>query len=89
MGTRHLTEAQRARVRTLFFDGIKTKNQICKTTGYSRDQVKKALRDATPKKRSGHPTALTPTQDQELIEFISASNKNRRMSFPQLSMILF
>jgi transposase len=39
----------------------------------------------TPKKRSGRPPVLTQAQAEELVEFVCASSKNRRMSYEQLA----
>ena len=43
---------------------------------------------AIPKKRSGRPPILTQAQVEELVEFVCASAKNRRMSYSQLAIAL-
>jgi hypothetical protein len=43
---------------------------------------------ATPKKSTGRPPLLTQAQVEELVEFVCASSKNRRMSFQQLAQVL-
>ena len=90
-GTKQLTVDQRIRVRTLFFDAHLTKTQIYATTGFSFDQVRTAIRapEATVSKRTGRPRKLTAEQEEELVEFVCASKENRRMSFLQLSTVLF
>ncbi|CAK7269418.1 hypothetical protein SEPCBS119000_003561 [Sporothrix epigloea] len=55
MGTKHLTEADRLQVRTLFFNTGLPKARICQITGFSLNQVKLAIREKTPKTRSGRP----------------------------------
>ncbi|ERT02187.1 uncharacterized protein SPSK_05483 [Sporothrix schenckii 1099-18] len=60
MGTKHLTEADRLRARTLFFDAGLPKARICQITGFSLNQVKLAIREKTPKTRSGRPPRRRP-----------------------------
>ncbi|OAA64444.1 hypothetical protein SPI_03091 [Niveomyces insectorum RCEF 264] len=60
MGTKHLTEADRFRARTLFFDAGLPKTRICQITGFSLNQVKLAIREKTPKTRSGRPPRRRP-----------------------------
>ncbi|CAK7263596.1 hypothetical protein SEPCBS57363_000640 [Sporothrix epigloea] len=55
MGTKHLTEADRLQVRALFFNTGLPKARICQITGFSLNQVKLAIRERTPKPRSGRP----------------------------------
>jgi transposase len=89
MGQSHLTEAQRTRVRILQHDSYLTRAQIHTITGFGLGQIRRALREPIPKPRSGRPTLLTKEQEQELIEFVTASRKNRRMTFLSLSTNLF
>jgi transposase len=89
MAKKHLTDDSRNRIRVLFYDGGKTKSDIQRITGYSIGQIKRALISGTVAPRSGRPTLLSSTQEDELIAFISASKKNRRMTFLHLSLILF
>ncbi|KAM7187931.1 hypothetical protein V8F33_010963, partial [Rhypophila sp. PSN 637] len=89
MARKHLTEAQRAEIRTLYFTGGLSKPKIVELTGYGLGQVKRAIKDPIPQKRSGRPPVMGPEQQQELIEFVTASKKNRRMGFLELSTTLF
>ncbi len=89
MGTQHLDETERFRIRTLYFDGSFPKSEIVKRTGYTLGQVKRAIRIAIPKPRSGRPTALSPEQENILEEFLRPLGKNRRMTYLQLSTELF
>ena len=89
MGRQHLTEAERARVRVLSADAHLSQIQICEVTGFGLGQVQRALREAIPKPRSGRPAVLTLEQERELIEFVTTSKKSRRMTFLQLSVVLF
>jgi len=64
--------------------------QIRTKTGYTIDQIVRAYRAdrPTPRKRGGRPPILTQAQVEELVEFVCASAKNRRMSFTQLAEVL-
>jgi transposase len=64
--------------------------QIRTKTGYTIDQIARACRAdrPTPRKRGGRPPILTQAQVEELVEFVCASAKNRRMSFTQLAEVL-
>jgi hypothetical protein len=42
----------------------------------------------TPKKKSGRPPILSQAQVEELVEFVCASSKNRRMSYQQLAEVM-
>ena len=62
--------------------------KIEKHTGFTYYQIANACRQgsqSTPKKKSGCPPILTQAQIKELVEFVCASSKNRRMSFQQLA----
>jgi len=55
------------------------------------DQIKYACKpssSATPKKKSGRPLILSQAQVEELVLFVCASSKNRRMSFTQLAEVM-
>src|SRR5438067_7396908 len=86
---KHLTNEERARVRTLYFDAKMPKSQIIQITGYSLHQIKKAIRDPIVRARSGRPTVLSPQQEEELVAFVTGSRRGRRMGFLELSLILF
>lgn len=64
-GTLHLTADERLRVRTLYFDGGRTKKEISRLTGYSSSQVRTAIRQPIPKRRPGRPRkdGTSPTAD--------------------------
>ena len=57
--------------------------QIHRQTGFTINQIGRACRalHPTPKKKTGRPPLLTQAQVEELVEFVCASTKNRRMSF--------
>jgi len=59
MGTKQLTEKQRIRIRVLFFDGKYSKAQIQQMTGFSFDQIKRAVDAQVPKPRSSRPLFIT------------------------------
>jgi hypothetical protein len=55
--TKHLTELERFRVRTLYYDAGLTKSRIREITGYSTSQIRTAVRakSATIGRRPGRP----------------------------------
>ncbi|KAG5937965.1 hypothetical protein E4U59_004094 [Claviceps monticola] len=89
MARKHLTEAQRAEIRTLSFTAGLSNAQIAGRTGYGIGQIRRAIRDAVPGVRTGRPPALSTEQQQELVEFVTGAKKNRSMSYLELSTILF
>ncbi|KAK4180177.1 hypothetical protein QBC36DRAFT_146589, partial [Triangularia setosa] len=56
-GRRQLTVDERQRVRTLYFDGRLSQPKIQETTGYTKDQIRNAIRapSAQIAPRSGRP----------------------------------
>lgn len=90
-GTKHLKEDERQRVRTLHFDAKLTNSEIQKITGYTENQIRTAISASSAKvaPRSGRPLLLTPEQQEELIEYVTASKAGCRASFLQLSLTLF
>jgi hypothetical protein len=89
--SKQLTADQRKQVRTLYFDSGNLYAAIQRITGYTKAQVGHAVRavSATVLPRSGRPRTITPEQEEELIAFVCASKRNRRMCFLELSMCLF
>jgi len=89
-GVRQLTEAEHVRIRTLFFDAGLSKAEIySRLPQFSKAQIRKAIRQKELKRSPGRPRALSPEQEEELVEFVCASKKNRRMTFLELSVTLF
>ncbi|KAL7619577.1 hypothetical protein AAE478_010118 [Parahypoxylon ruwenzoriense] len=72
--TKHLTERERFRVRTLYYDACMSKKRIQEITGYSNSQIRTAIRAKSaavpprtgrPKKvRDGEPSASTDQPQQ-------------------------
>lgn len=89
MGTGHTTEADRLRIRTLHLDASFSYADIEGRTEYTISQIRTAVKSSTIAKRSGRPPSLSQEQKTELVEFISASQRNRRLTFAQLAEILF
>ncbi|KAI1260283.1 hypothetical protein F5Y18DRAFT_406158 [Xylariaceae sp. FL1019] len=60
--TKHLTEMERFRVRTLYYDACFTKSRIGEITGYSESQIRTAVRAPTAAipKRPGRPKKTYP-----------------------------
>jgi len=90
-GIKHLTEQDRLRVRTLYFDADLSQGEIVRRLGFSKHQVRTAIRANSEARgqRSGRPQSLSQEQQQELVDFVCTSKQSRRMSFIQLSMLLF
>jgi hypothetical protein len=90
-GTRQLTVEERQRIRTLSIDAKLTRSEIMEMTGYTASQIRHAVtsESAAIQPRSGRPKVMSPTQEQELIDFVCTSKKNGRMSFLELSIALF
>ena len=90
-GTKQLTTEERMRVRILYFDASKSQAEIHSITGYTKAQIRTAIRadDATAGRSTGRPRTLTPKQEDELVQYVTSSKKARRMGFLELSMVLF
>lgn len=88
---RHLTTEERQRIRTLYFDGHLSQPRIQETTGYTKYQIRHAIRApaAEVAPRSGRPRVITADQELELIRYVCESKAHRRMSFLELSIALF
>ncbi|KAL0936848.1 uncharacterized protein CTRU02_209064 [Colletotrichum truncatum] len=88
--TKQLDTAERQRIRTLYFDAQMGPSEIVKRTGFTKDQVRNAIRakSATPAPRSGRPRKLNAQQEAQLVEYIVSSKAGRRASFLELSVLL-
>lgn len=81
---RQLTRDERLRCRHYYELGL-THEQIHQKTNYSIRQIQRACATrATPQKRSGRPVILTQAQVEEVIEFVSASKRNRRIPYDKV-----
>ncbi|KAF6819694.1 hypothetical protein CMUS01_11672 [Colletotrichum musicola] len=89
--TKHLTEADRQRVRILYYDAGLGPTAIARQTGFSVGQVKHAIRaeSAAVRPRSGRPRELSAQQEAELVEYVTSSRQGRQATFLQLSCLLF
>ena len=76
---------ERIEARVLLRAGLSYK-EIVNLTGLSYHQVQAVRRHnkVTPSKRSGRPPILSPAQVDELIEFVTASKRNRRLPYYRL-----
>jgi transposase len=83
---RHLTDVEKARIRTLYTDGELKIPQIIRKTGYSKGQVNRALfTPEGPRRRKGPPPALSPTDKADLIAFVTASRTNRLLPWHRVA----
>ncbi|KAF6816267.1 hypothetical protein CSOJ01_03116 [Colletotrichum sojae] len=87
--TKQLTDAERLRIRTLFFDGGLSKRAIANRTGFTFAQVRHALKQATAKPRPRRPQKLSKQQEEQLVEYVTSSQQGRLATFLQLSQVLF
>ena len=62
-GVKHLTDADRQRVRTLYFDAGLPPVQISKITGFTLGQIKRARDKQHVGKRTGRPKVTQPVDD--------------------------
>ena len=62
-GVKQLTEADYTRIRTLFFDAKLSIPEIRSITKASKAQIRHAIRNEAPKKRSGRPRRLSSEQE--------------------------
>ncbi|KAK1986467.1 hypothetical protein LZ30DRAFT_705363 [Colletotrichum cereale] len=79
--TKQLSDTDRIRIRTLFFEGGLTKQQIASRTGFSIAQVKQAVKSPTARPQSGRPPALSHKQEQQLVEYVTSSQQGRLATF--------
>jgi len=86
----HLTRDQRIRVRTLRDVGF-TYEAIARHLDVTVRQAQHTCQaeQATPKKRSGRPPALTEAQTDELVNYIQQSKETRRKSYLRLAKEVF
>ena len=62
-GVKHLTDADRQRVRTLYFDAGLSPMQINRITGFTLGQIKRARDNLHVGKRTGRPKVTQPVDD--------------------------
>lgn len=91
MGTKQLTAEAKARIYTLYHDTNLSYIDIARITGYSKGQIRHAIRSGTTTitSRSGRPRTLNTQQEEELEQFVCTSKENGRMGYLQLSIVLF
>jgi transposase len=91
IGCRQLSVEARQRIRTLYFDAHLNRCEIARITGATKAQIRHAINSpsAEIRPRSGRPRVLASEQEAELVEFICACKKSRRMNFLRLSRVLF
>ncbi|KLU86821.1 hypothetical protein MAPG_05830, partial [Magnaporthiopsis poae ATCC 64411] len=89
-GTPHLGAEDRQRIRTLYFDGGLSKQDIALRTSYTRFQIRNAIRaaESEPKPRPGRPPLLTKEQEEELLRYV-ASDAGRGQSYLNIARSVF
>jgi hypothetical protein len=88
---KELSRDDRHRVQVLYFDANFTRAQICLQTGFTYDQVNRALSHRlTPQKKakSGRRILLNTPQRKRLIEWVTASRENRETQWDVIPSIL-
>lgn len=79
--TKHLTVEERQRIRTLYFDGCLSQARIVEVTGYSKYQVRTAIRATSAQipPRPGRPRKpkADETKDTDGSVVHAGNNKNR------------
>ncbi|KAJ9132459.1 hypothetical protein NKR23_g11213 [Pleurostoma richardsiae] len=74
-GRTQLTELDRMRVRTLFYDAQFRVSRIREVTGYGTSQIRRAIKDPTPKKRPGRPRKDKGPEEGVAVEEGSAESQ--------------
>ena len=90
-GIKHLTIANRIRIRTLYHDTHFSQAKIQQSTKFSAHQIRTAIQAPTtePGRHTSRPAELSKVQKEKLVGFIYHSKKYRQMTFLQLSIALF
>ncbi|KAI1754005.1 hypothetical protein F4782DRAFT_59424 [Xylaria castorea] len=85
-GRPHLTDDERNRIRILYTDAKQSVAQICRITGYSRNQVHRAVSAPQgPRRRKGPPPVIGPAEETELVEFVTSSPRNRYLPWKKVA----
>lgn len=85
-GRKQLTEAQRTRVRILFFDGHKTQNEIKGITDYSLKQIRTAIQSAVPRHGDrGRKSLIDEAMFAQLEQYVTGSKEGRSASWETLA----
>lgn len=89
-GKKQLSRDDRLRIQTLVFDANFTRDQICLPIGYSYKEVCYALKHRLTRQRHtrGRKVKLDTPQRKKLIQWVTASRKNRETPWIQLPSIL-
>ncbi|KAL8306056.1 hypothetical protein RB597_003322 [Gaeumannomyces tritici] len=89
-GTPHLSGEDRQRIRTLYFDGSLSKQDIALRTGFTRFQIRNAIKaaESEPKPRPGRPPLLTKEHEEELLRYV-ASDAGRGQSYINIARSIF
>lgn len=88
-GRLHLTNDERMRVCTLWYDACMSVKAIKAATGFSTCQISYSITHPVVASRPGRPLILTDEQQQQLITFVTGSRKGRRMTYRRLAKTLF
>ena len=90
-GARQCPVEVRHRTRTLYYHSHIPRRQISQITKVLHLFKRHAIDSdsTTIQPRSGRSRTITPEQEEELIEFVGASTRNRRMTFLELSINAF
>lgn len=79
-----LSRDDRIRIQTMRDLGY-SQYRIAEILGFTKDQIQYTYHsNLTPRKPSGQPSKLSPTQMDEIIDFITHSKRNRQMTYSRL-----
>ncbi|KAL2190693.1 hypothetical protein L209DRAFT_672812, partial [Thermothelomyces heterothallicus CBS 203.75] len=80
---KHLTNEDKLRIYTLYYNAKKGLSEIVALTGFTKIQIRGIIRSRTTTvtKRSSRLYSLTKEEEKELITFITGSYKGRRIPF--------
>ncbi|KAK1981920.1 hypothetical protein LZ30DRAFT_626338, partial [Colletotrichum cereale] len=80
---KQLSDTDRIRIRTLYFDGRLNRQEIANQTGFSISQVKNAIQapSASARPQSGQPGAFSYKQEQQLVKYVTSLQQGRLATF--------
>lgn len=83
----HLSRDSRHAILVLANDALLSRKDIAARLGVTERQVGYATRAGhpTPKKKTGRRPLLSEEEEEELVAFVCASRKNRRLTFIQIA----
>ena len=86
---KHLTAEDREKVYDLFHHYNRTKNELIAVTGFSPDQIRRAILPPKTQQKPGRRPLLCSRDEEELITFVTVSKQYRRVTYSCLAKEVF